>query len=496
MTKLKSKRMTTHPYSVVALLSFSILYLILLPVHAIETPAVAQQDNHGFTQNQADSNPTAEPLLEEDPLLTDEMSTGLRNPIAEIQSMKMDRNEASALYRQLTEQEKYLEALDAAEVAVELTEDVFSSFDTALAPVLSDLGHAYLKTGKPMEAKAVFERSIRISEENDGIFNQQLVRSLYGLGLSNQLTGAHEEAIGNFQRSQHISHRNFGVINLEQVEVIEDNVNSFIALDRWKEAENLQLSILKIYQRRYGEDDMRSLPGVHKLARWYHDIKDYRQARVLYRNSMKVKGEVYDEDSVEMLPELTGIATAYLEENGADAIKGLRTQRKIVSIMQENSDEVSHRDRIIAHLEMGDWYVMYNETEDARRLYREAWGLAKEDVENLPYWTDYFSQTLSIYPGPPLSIDMIGYGYVGKEVYYDFRFTISRDGKPKDVKIIGTNLHAMNRVAATTAFRFARFRPKLVDGEVTETPNISVRRIFPTDPPDDYGVNLMSNRAR
>lgn len=496
MTKFKSNRTPTHPFRAALSCVFPVLLIIASSVHAIESPAVAQQATQGYTDNpgSVESQQNQDVLI--DPLMTDDGREGIRNPTAEIQSIQLDRNEASALYRQLTDQEKYFEALDAAEVAVELTEDVFSSFDPALAPVLTDLGHAYLKTGKPMEAKAVFERSIRISEENDGIFNSLLVRSLYGLGMANQQTGAHEEAINNFQRSQHVSHRNYGVVNLEQVEVIEDNVNSFIALDRWKEAENLQLSILKIYQRRYGEDDMRSLPGVHKLARWYHDIKDYRQARVLYRNSIKIKAEVYDEDSVEMLPELTGIATAYLEENGADAIKGLRTQRKIVSIMEENSDEVSYRDRIIAHLEMGDWYVMYNETEDARRLYREAWTLAREDAENLPYWTDYFSQTLSIYPGPPLSIDMIGYGYVGKEVYYDFRFTISREGKPKDVEIIGTNLHSMNRIAATTAFRFARFRPRLVDGEMTETPNISVRRIFPTDPPDDYGVNLMNSQAR
>lgn len=456
----------------------------------LSTPAaMAEADGLQTVQSYSPELPMQDQRPDSDPFPLDPLAE-TDNPIGTLNQRYLDRNEASNLYRQLTEQARYTEALDAAELAVELTEQAFGPADAAMGPVLTDLGFALLQVGQPAVAQGVFERSVAISDQQQGIFSRPLVSALHGLGLSLQQQGEHDQAIGTFHRAQHVSHRNDGVINLEQVPIIAASVDSYLAENRGKEAENLQLSILKIYQRKFGKGTIGTVPGLHRTARWFHDIQDYRQARLLYRQAMRIKTRQVEEDSIALLPEMKGITVSYLEENGPDAIKGLRMQRRIVEVIENNLDEVSLNDRILAHLEMGDWYVMYNETEDAHRTYKRAWALAQTDTDNLDYWTGYFNQTAQIYPGPPLSIDMLGYGYVGKEVYYDFRFTISREGRPVDVAIIGTNLHGMNRIAATTAFKMARFRPRLIDGEVIASPNTYVRRIFPTDPPDDYGVTL------
>ena len=99
------------------------------------------------------------------------------------------------------------------------------------------------------------------------------------------------------------------------------------------------------------------------------------------------------------------------------------------------------------------------------------------------------------HPGATLSVDFLGYGRVGDEVYYDFEFTIAPDGRPSDIDIIGTNLHGQTRSAALQAFRYARFRPRIVDGSAVETPGYKVRRVYPTPPPPDYGYVGMGSRS-
>ena len=142
---------------------------------------------------------------------------------------------------------------------------------------------------------------------------------------------------------------------------------------------------------------------------------------------------------------------------------------------------------VLAFLEMGDWFVQFNREENAWENYREGWELAQGDSESPRDWDAYFQRPHLIYPGGTLGIDLIGYGRVGKEVYYDFEFTIAANGRPEKINILGTNLHGQTRAVAIQAFRYARFRPRIVDGVAVATMGYKVRRVYPTDPPDDYG---------
>ena len=406
----------------------------------------------------------------------------------------VDRFEAAQLFHQFVENQDYVQALEAADTGLRLSEAELGPRDMALVPALNNMGQALLYLNQPVEARPYFERSLDIVRAERGIYAAEMFEPLMGIGEADQAVGRHEEAVHAFLRAQNVTHRSEGVYTLGQLAPIEEMVESLMAQDKWEEAENLQLTIFKLYRNNYGDESVASLPALYKLARWYHSIMDFRAARLLYRRSIDVIEQEKGANHPELITPLRGIAAAYLEERSMDFEKGLQAHQRIVAIADSHPD-VSPETRVLTHLELGDWYVMFNEPQAAWREYRLAWELAQTVAAEDRDWAAYLGRPHLIYPGASLSVDFMGYGRVGDEVYYDFEFTILPDGRPDDIDILGTNLHGQTRSAALQAFRYARFRPRLEDGVAMETAGYKVRRVYPTPPPEDYGAVSFESRS-
>lgn len=427
--------------------------------------------------------------------LTGTDSSKRESKFGQIGDLRVDRYEARQVFINYMRSEEYPQAIDAAATGLELTRTELGEGHLETVPYINDLGNALLRNGQPGEARIQFEKSVNLLREKAGIFSTELVEPLIGMGLAFQDMSEHDQAIDTFNYAQHVTHRDQGVYNLDQIRIIEATASSFAAQEQWLQAENLHLLAYKLYKRNYGVDSEDALPGLYRLARWYQQVQDYRQARVVYRKAMASIAEIHGERSPKLIPPLKGIAGAYLEENGPDAIKGLRASEDILDIMNDNPQEFSMEQRILAHLEMGDWFVQFNRSDDAWGQYRAGWELAQTDGESGRDWSQYFDRPHLIYPGARLGLEVIGYGRVGDEVYYDFQFTIARSGRPEDIEIIGTNLHGQTRSVALQAFRFARFRPRIVDGATVATPGYKVRRVYPTDAPPGYGTADVGQRG-
>ncbi|MEM9530731.1 MAG: tetratricopeptide repeat protein [Pseudomonadota bacterium] len=447
------------------------------PVGEVEIPALET----GETPLSPEESAIFESMTDEDGPVPDDERFG------QIGELRVDRFEARQVFTNYMVAEQYPEAVEAAATGLELARTELGDGHIDTVPYITDLGNALLRNGQPGEARIQFEKSITVLRDKAGIFHEDLVEPLTGLGLAFQDMAEHDQAIDSFNYAQHVTHRVEGVYNLDQVRIIEATASSFAAQERWLEAENLQLLIYKLYRRNFGDGSDEALPGMYRLARWYQQVQDYRQSRVIYRRAIKNLSAKYGEDSPKLIPALKGIAGAYLEENGPDAIKGLRASEEILAIMNANPDEFSLEQRILAHLEMGDWFVQFNRSEESWSQYRAGWELAQSDLTSDRDWIAYFDRPHLIYPGAKLGLEVIGYGRVGDEVYYDFEFTIARSGRPEEIQIIGTNLHGQTRGVALQAFRFARFRPRIVDGATVATPGYKVRRVYPTDAPPGFG---------
>ncbi len=408
---------------------------------------------------------------------------------------RLDRQEVRQVYLNYMQAEQFDEAIDAARAGLEMTVAEFGPDHVETVDYLNDLGNALLLTGEPGEARVAFEQSVAIVKNELGVFSPRLIEPLHGLGVALQRLGEHDQAIGNFQYAQHVTHRAEGVNSLNQIRMVEAASRSFMKQKRWHEAENLQLLVYKLYQRAYGPEHVDTIPGMYRLARWYRQVGDYRQSRAILKRSIEIQEAEYGANAPEMIPGLKGLASTYLEENGTDAVKGLRAQQQLLNIVQTNPDRFNTQDQILAHLEMGDWYVQFDEPQDAWDEYRRAWELAQSDQDSPRDWNAYFERPHLIYPGASLALDLMGYSRIGQEVYYDFEFTIAPTGRPQDINILGTNLHGQTRGAALHAFRYARFRPRIIDGEAVATTGYKVRRIYPTEAPQDFGQVSLNRRG-
>lgn len=459
--------------------------LSLIPALLLFAPLWSQE------ATQADAESATQPTEES---IQQPLDPGTPTDTLGVDDLAVDRFEAATLYRQYMENDDYQQALEAAEVGLQLSEHEFGPTHIGVVSALNDMGEALLFNNQPEEAQHHFTRSIMIVRSQRGIYSPELYEPLVGLGRAEQAIGKHEEATLNFLRAQHITHRTEGVYNLAQVEVLDEMVESLMAQDKWEEAENLQLTVYKIYRNNYGSGTIDSLPAVYKLARWYHSIQDYRQARLLLRRAIATVEDEHGPASPELISPLRGMASAYLEERGINLDKGLAAHQRIAQIV-DNDDSVDDATRIQAHLELGDWHVLLNQDQAAWAEYRQAWELAQAADQQGRDWNEYLGRPHLIYPGGNLSVDFIGLGRVGDEVYYDFEFIIDRTGRPDGINVIGTNLHGQTRAAAIQAFRYARFRPAIVDGVAMTTPGYRVRRVYPTPPPEDYGSVGFGNRS-
>ena len=64
------------------------------------------------------------------------------------------------------------------------------------------------------------------------------------------------------------------------------------------------------------------------------------------------------------------------------------------------------------------------------------------------------------------------------EAYSDLEFVVGEDGRPRDIKVIESNLAKKNRKFAQQNFRMARFRPRIVDGQIQAVKNMRHRKEY------------------
>jgi tetratricopeptide (TPR) repeat protein len=463
----------------------------LLCLAILSAPAFGQSDSDPIPAEEPDSDLVipieAEPDLA--PVLDQDLASLSIPDSAEQEDagFVLDRLEARTTLDDYLRNRQYEQAIDVADTVLELTERELGANSMEMVPVLNQMGIALVRAGRPAEALPHFVRSIDLIKNQVGLFAPVLVEPTFGLGLAYQGMGDHGNAIDTFQRAQHVTHRDKGVVNLDQIPILQSIAVSYMSQDKWTEAETLQLLSYKIHRRNYGDDDVDALPALYELAGWYHSIGDFRQARLIYRRGLKILEKAGLEGSLEALPALRGIQKAYLADDGEQRPKSLRLQQEITEIADAHADQVSRDAQIQSHLELADLYLVLDQKTKAWKEYRVVWEMVNDSPAGLERdWDDLFSRPKLLFAGGDLPINVMGYGVVGKEVYYDFEFVIGRDGRPDDIEIINTNLHGQTRKAAIHIFRLARFRPVIVDGATVPTPSYRVRRIYPTDPPPNY----------
>nr|WP_255771608.1 hypothetical protein [Microbulbifer guangxiensis] len=402
-------------------------------------------------------------------------------------------------------------------------EDTSATVSSAPPPAYLEAASKPLHLAKrqlrPSEVVDSYRERIEEMEAQYGAYGAGIDEQLVGLATALQRNGAHEEAISEFRRAMLINRVNEGLYSLNQVPMIENMIESQIALNQWEDANDNQQYLYWLHARNYGENDPRMLPVIDSLSRWH--LQAYKEekggtlfehlisATDLYSLAVDIITNNFGANDLRLVEALRGLkATNYylatykgepqepvvVNANfggGPDMDAARRTKldhyklnsfssgkqaiARIVDVYQKNPQSPPAASAK-AKVELGDWYMMFNKWHSARETYGEAYqalwdnGATNQEIDAI------FGRPAALPALPMLEEDRQGLA----DAYVTVSYDVTAFGKVRNIEI----LHAEPaddvgmRSRVRNALKRAKFRPRFENGEPVETTGIVQRFVF------------------
>ena len=433
---------------------------------------------------------------------------------------RRERNAAYAAFRADFDAGRYADALPNAERVVALTEAADAT-DADLPRALNNLGATQYRLGDFAAAEAAYARALRLVEEQQGSSSRRLLAPLQGLALTYQAAGQHDAAAALLERAVAISRRADGLFNPQQRELLRPLEDSLVALGRFQEADRDQVYEFRVSEHQFGPSDPRLLPALERLADWYTATGRNMQARATWQRVLTISADRRSPSLAGALAALRGVANTYRldYQNGPEAVEdsvprtgqagfhsdvserdafGRRIQRgadgeyrlesqgkemlEAALKLAERAQPPAPRAVAAVLVDLGDWHLIAERPDRARPLLVRAASLlpgAGSVAEGTAHPLSYPVQLL--YRPPPAARRLRDQpAAVVTEVFATAEFTVTADGRVKDVRIVEGDANETQGASFKTALGKAIYRPRFADGEPVATENVRVRETFRT----------------
>lgn len=366
---------------------------------------------------------------------------------------------------------------------------------------------------------AYYQEMIDKLELDQGVYGADISQHLISLGLLYQKNRKYDDSIDTFKRALHLNRINEGLYSPNQLKVIEYLIDSYSAMNNWKEVGKKYQYYFWINLRNYGEDDPRMYDAVMKLARWnlkaYSMMLDQAPGQHLLaafklfdhaNNMAKTLFAAEDQRRVEPLQgvmvcnyffatyrnpvEEKNISEKFdnLNINGqinynnikrhisASYRKGKEAHKEMVELLKANKN-VAPVDTAKAMVKLGDWFLLFDRRKNAFNAYQEAYGYLMENKVDNDTIDQMFGKPIVL---PQLA--MLNKGIVQEEDFEEIgesqnyvlvSFDVTNYGKPRNVEILESNPadNTYMRSKILKSLRRAIIRPKMVAGTPTATEN-------------------------
>ncbi len=191
-----------------------------------------------------------------------------------------------------------------------------------------------------------------------------------------------------------------------------------------------------------------------------------------YAQALTVLEEAYGEADYRLVRPLRGVANAHLRD-GKRLKDGQEALRRVVGILDAYQDR-DPNDWIRAYTDLGDYYMYTGAVLEGAAQYAEAWDVVAqingtEDANKLFAVPSRLVFTLP--PSEPAEQDAT----------LEISFTIKPTGQTDDIKIRSDSASRKLTKAVKRSFSRAQFRPRVVDGNLISTRNLSIQLRFPAD---------------
>ena len=350
-------------------------------------------------------------------------------------------------------------------------------------------------------------------ELDGGAWDGGLVEELASLGRLQQQQGNHIGAIQTLDRAIHVNRINSGLYTLEQIPVVEQLIQSHMALGDWEEADIYNNYLYHVQQKAYGFDDPRLIPVLERLATW--NIQAFkighgsllgiklRQSQIMFNAAARMVDVHFGKADERFINYQRNIASsAYLVAQNPDLMaqidkseyrtrqqvfaeqmneqrqvqpSGFRTGERalleVVMLYQEKGYDTYALAEAITHL--ADWYLIFGRRQSALKSYKLAWDMLQglEDSEEL---TQQLFGSVTPLPAFGSSIEVPDAFYRTEDGsqalrfdYADLTFDVTENGLARNVVSISEetedNQAQLGKLRNST--RSMRFRPLVIDGE-------------------------------
>lgn len=409
-------------------------------------------------------------------------------------SAQQQLKEDFELYKNLLANDMTDEADSVAKRIVELSirENGFESADTARA--LTNLAIVQHRNKDYETAQQNYQAAIGIIERVEDRLNADLINPLRGLGAAQLASGRPDLAIDTFNRARHVSHVNEGPHNLDQVGILESLAEIYIYVGEFEDAYNLQDRIYDLYARQYDPDSEDIIPALYKRAEWQHRLRLYGRERDTYRRIIKIIEKNQDKKSLALIRPLTGLANAYLfvgeldrEYHRDNTMSTGEVYLKRANRIAEEHPDSNWQIRENTLLSLGDFYIFSDKAGKANRVYRDTWELLSQDESYLADRYDHLEVPVllqDIYP-PKY------YGFEGNNEPLDedekfeqgrivVKFMVNTRGRTRDYEIIEAYPAGLEDLEKDVLrdMRLMLYRPRMENGEVVDTENMSYTHEF------------------
>lgn len=177
-----------------------------------------------------------------------------------------------------------------------------------------DLASADYQAGNHAAAVDRFAEAVKLAGETWGDNSPRNIAPLRGLGMSLLAQQRTAEAVPLLARAVALSRRHQGLFNDEQYAIALPLSRAYQQLGMVQEAEREEQYAYRAAESRFGTDDLRLLPALDRLARWYEDSARPAQARYLHRRAFTIATDPRKTSATGAVRALLGVARTYFIE--------------------------------------------------------------------------------------------------------------------------------------------------------------------------------------
>ena len=399
-----------------------------------------------------------------------------------------------AIYKESLSNRNYLESDTLAKQIIELSIRVFGIDSPESAKALTNLAIAQHGNKEYEAAEQNFRASIDIIERTSDRLNESLINPLKGLGATQLAIGRPDMARATFKRAVHVSHVNNGPHNLDQLVVLESMAEIFLAVGEHQEALDIQERMFSIQARKLEPFSLDLIPALQNQARWQHRLQMYDRERVSWRRIIDVFERHFGKKDLRLIPPLTNLGKSYLFVTPTEfdlqpeisVASGETYLRRANRIAEDNPDSDW---RILEQtlLSLGDYYLLSGRANRASRSYKDLWTMLSEDETRLGNRREHLEKLnilQAIYPPKYYRSEEIDKEFPNEEDFesgtVSYGFTVNAAGKVVNVMHIETQPPEFEDMSARVRRNLRRlvYRPRLEDGIMVKTPNMTFTHEF------------------